>query len=135
MVRKTAGFVAALTVLGLAAWPAAAGTESCRKTALSGQEIYILRDVSLNVDCSSAGANDVRVIAGPSHGKVRLVHAKLYSGFPKSNERWKCNTHKVNGIKGLYRSNPGFKGHDEVTFSTHTYTGNAHKTVVSIDVE
>lgn len=135
MVYRTAGFVAALMALGLAAWPAAAGSTSYRKTALSGQEIYIFRDVSLNVDCSSAGADDVRIIAGPSHGKVRLVHGKLYTGFTKANERSKCNTHKVNGIKGLYRSNPGFKGHDEVTFSTHTYTGNAYKAVVSIDVE
>ncbi|TPM28278.1 hypothetical protein [Mesorhizobium sp. B2-3-4] len=133
MKRRTTGLITVLAVLAGAAWPAAA--ESYGKSALSGQEIYIFRDVSLNADCSSAGANDVRIIAGPSHGKVRLVHAKIYTGFAKSNERWKCNAHKVDGIKGLYRSNPGYKGRDQVTFSVHTYMGNAHQAVVSIDVQ
>ncbi|MBZ9743553.1 MULTISPECIES: hypothetical protein [unclassified Mesorhizobium] len=133
MKRRTTSLVTALAILGCAAWPAAAS--SYEKSALSGQEIYIFRNVSLNADCSSAGANDVRIIAGPSHGTVRLVHAKIYAGFAKSNDRWKCNAHKVDGIKGLYRSKPGYKGRDQVTFSVHTYMGDAHQAVVSINVE
>ena len=124
-------------VLGLGVPPAAAFTHwsSYQKTALTGQEIFVFKGASLNVDCSPVGRDDVKIIDGPSHGKVRLVEGKVYTSFGRSNQRFKCNSRKVDGIKGFYRSVSGFKGQDHVTFSVHTYDGNAYKIVVDVNVE
>lgn len=137
MIRRTTGVMTVLALLGLAASPAAAFTHSTsfKKTALSGQEVYVFAHASLNPDCSSMGKDDVRAVSGPSHGKFQLVPGKIYPDFVKENERYKCNLRKVDGIKGLYRSKPGFKGMDQVTLSIHTFTGIARTVVVSINVE
>lgn len=133
MIFRTTSVITGLALLVFSACPAAADTH--QKTALSGHEIYVFGGASLNVDCSSAGRDDVRVISGPSHGNVRLVRGKVHATYPKSNERSKCNSSMVNGIRALYRSKDGFKGWDQVTFSVHTYEGNAFKYVTNIKVE
>lgn len=136
MFFRTTGFMTVLTVLGLAACPAAATTSSSyEKTALSGQEIYVFKGANLNADCSSMGKDDVRAIAGPSHGKIRLVYEKVYPSYSKGNDRYKCNSRKVDGVRGLYRSKPGFKGTDQVTLSVHSVSGNSYKFFISIKVE
>ena len=137
MIRRMTGIMTALAFLGLTASPAAAfgNSTSYEKTALSGQEIYVFMDATLNPDCSSMGKNEIRAVSGPSHGNFRLVSGTIYPNYSKANERYKCNARKVQGTRGLYRSKPGFKGHDQVTLSIHTVTGNAHTVVVSINVE
>lgn len=129
--------ISGLALLGLTVCPASAYTQTYthQKTALSGQEIYVFGGASLNVDCSNVGRDDVRVVSGPSHGNVKLVHGKVHAVYAKSNERSKCNARMVNGIKALYRSKSGFKGWDQVTFSVHTYEGSAFKYVTNIKVE
>ncbi|KRB23347.1 MULTISPECIES: hypothetical protein [Mesorhizobium] len=137
MVFRTTSVIAGLALLGFAAFPAAAYTHSStyQKTALSGQEIYVFGGTTLNPDCSSAGKDDVRVVSGPSHGNVKLVHGKVHPSYAKSNERSKCNARMADGVKALYRSKPGFTGWDQVTFSVHTYEGNAFRFVANIKVE
>ncbi|MDG4890258.1 MULTISPECIES: hypothetical protein [unclassified Mesorhizobium] len=137
MVCRTTSVIATVAVLGLGLSPAAAFTHlsSYEKTALTGQEILVFKGASLNVDCSSAGKDDVKIISGPSHGEVRLVEGKVYTSFAKTNQRFKCNSRKVDGIKGVYKSAAGFKGQDQMTFSVHTFDGNAYKIVVDVNVE
>ena len=137
MIWRVTSVIAGLAILGFTVCPAAAYTQTYthQKTALSGHEIYVFGGASLNVDCSSAGKAEVRVASGPSHGSVKLVHGKVNAVYSKSNERSKCNSRMVNGIRGLYRSKAGFKGWDQVTFSVHTYEGNAFKFVTNIKVE
>ena len=64
-----------------------------------------------------------------------IVNGKTYAHYSKKDARVKCDARKVDGIKVMYRSNPGFKGRDEVTLSLHTYYGYASKTVININVE
>ncbi|TPL86181.1 hypothetical protein FJ948_24425 [Mesorhizobium sp. B2-3-12] len=137
MRRRATPIMTGLVLLGLAVSPAAASnrTFTYQKTALSGRDVYFFGGASLNVDCSSEGRDDVRVVSGPSHGNVKLVHDKVFTHYNKSNDRAKCNLRKVNGIKALYRSSPSFKGWDQVTISVHTYDGNAFKYVTNIKVE
>ncbi|MET2825417.1 hypothetical protein [Mesorhizobium shangrilense] len=127
----------ALALLALTASPAAAFTHSSsvEKKALSGQEIYLYGGSTLNPDCSKAGNDDVRATSGPSHGKIKIVHGKTFAFYPKKDQRSKCNSRKVDGIRILYRSNAGFKGRDQVNLSIHTYTGNSFSTVIYISVE
>ncbi|TPM28279.1 hypothetical protein [Mesorhizobium sp. B2-3-4] len=137
MSHRATSIMTGLALLAFAASPAAASNRSFtyQKTALSGHDVYFFGGASLNVDCSSEGRDDVRVVSGPSHGNVKLVHDKVFTHYGKSNDRAKCNSHKVNGIKALYRSSPGFKGWDQVTISVHTYSGNAYTYVTNIKVE
>ncbi|AGB45369.1 hypothetical protein LB524_14105 [Mesorhizobium sp. ESP6-5] len=137
MSHRATSIMAGLALLAFAVSPAAASNRmfTSQKTALSGRDVYFFGGASLNVDCSSAGRDDVRVVSGPSHGNVKLVHDGVFTHYNKSNDRAKCNSHKVNGIKALYRSSPGFKGWDQVTISVHTYDGDAFKYVTNIKVE
>lgn len=137
MIRRATGAMTVLALLGFSVYPAAAYTHSFsyEKTALSGHEIFLYGGSTLNPDCSKAGRDDVRAISGPSHGRLMIVNGKTYAHYSKKDARVKCDAHKVDGIKVMYRSTPGFKGRDEVILSLHTYYGYASKTVISINVE
>lgn len=134
---RATGVMTVLALLGFSPSPAAAytRTSSYEKSALSGQEIFLFGGSTLNPDCSKAGRDDLRATSGPSHGKLTIVNGKTYAHFSKTDARAKCNSHKVDGIKVLYRSSPGFKGRDQVTLSLHTFLGYASKTVININVE
>jgi hypothetical protein len=123
--------------LGLTVCPAAAMTRwtSHEKTAISGKEVSVLKGSSLNPDCSTEGRQDLRAIAGPSHGKIRIVFGKIYPVYSKGSDRYKCDSRKVDGVSGLYRSNPGFKGRDQITFSVHTIMGESYTVVINITVK
>ncbi|RWF40463.1 MAG: hypothetical protein EOS46_29500 [Mesorhizobium sp.] len=137
MIRRTTGIMTVLALLGFSVCPAAAYTHSFsyEKTALSGQEIFLYGGSTLNPDCSKAGKDDLRAISGPSHGKLMIMNGKTYAHYAKKDARAKCDSRKVDGIKVVYRSAPGFKGRDEVTLSLHTYYGYASRTVIRINVE
>lgn len=137
MEYRLKGGAIALVFLGLGAAPAAAlgNSKTYEKTTLSGKEIFIYGGSTLNPDCSRAGKDDVRAVSGPSHGKVSIVDAKTYAHYAKGDARAKCNSRKVDGIKVLYRSKPGFKGQDQVVLSVHTYFGEAYRAVININVE
>lgn len=135
MICRKTSIIAMFALLGLALSPAAAANRTYEKTALSGQEIFLFGGSTLNLDCSKAGSDDLRATSGPSHGKIRIVHGKTYSQYSRRDRRSKCNSKKVEGIKVLYRSAPGYKGRDSVTLSLHTYFGKASVTVVNIKVE
>ena len=124
MIFRTTSVIAMFVLLGLTVSPAAAGmTRTYEKTTLTGQEIFLFGGSTLNPDCSKAGRDDLRATSGPSHGRLRIVNGKTYSHYSKKDQRSSCNSRKVNGIKVLYRSNPGFKGWDKVTLAVHTYFG------------
>jgi hypothetical protein len=124
-------------VLGLGAVRAAAwgNTKTLERTALSGKEIDIYEGSSVNPDCSNAGPVDLKAVSGPTHGKISIINAKTFPHFAKSNIRWKCNFRKVDGIKVLYRSKPGFKGEDKVALSVHTYEGASYSITIDVKVE
>lgn len=137
MICRTTGVMTALALLALTASPAAAVTRSSNfeKTALSGQEIYLYGGSTLDPDCSSEGRDSLRAISGPSHGNIRIVRGKVFAHYSKKDERAKCNSRKVDGLKAFYRSKPGFKGWDHVTLSVHTYMGESFKATADIHVE
>jgi len=137
MICRATGIIAMLAFLGLTVGPVAAMTRwsSLEKTALSGKEVSVIKGSSLNPDCSTEGRQDVRAIAGPSHGTIKIVFGKIYPVYSKGSDRYKCDYRKVDGVSGLYRSNPGFKGRDQITFSIHTITGKAYTVVINITVK
>ena len=136
MTFRTTSVMTMFVLLGLTVSPAMAGmTRTYEKTTLAGQEIFLFGGSTLNPDCSKAGKDDLRATSGPSHGRLRIVYGKTYSHYSKKDQRSSCNSRKVDGIKVLYRSNPGFKGWDKVTLAVHTYFGRASNAVINIKVE
>lgn len=105
------------------------------KTALSEQEIYIFQDANLNPDCTTAGIDIVQTASGPSHGSIRIVDGKFFPSFPKTSERYKCNSQSGDGVRAFYKSAPGFKGQDQVNLTVHTFTGNIRTVTVNITVQ
>ena len=137
MVYRVTAVGIALVFVGLGAGQAAAwgNSKTLTRTALSGKQINVYDGASVNPDCSNAGPVDLKAVSGPSHGKISIVNAKTFPHFTKSNIRWKCNFRKVDGIKVLYRSKPGFKGEDEVALSVHTYEGASYSITINVKVE
>lgn len=137
MIRRVTSVGIALALIGLCIGPAAAwgNSKTIVKTALSGQEIEVYDGASVNPDCSNAGKANFKAVSGPSHGRISVINAKTFPYFPKSNIRWKCDFVKVDGIKVLYRSVPGFKGKDRVILSIHTYDGRSYNPTIDVTVE
>lgn len=137
MVCRITAVGIAFVLMGLGANQAAAwgNSKTLHRAALSGKEINIYDGASVNPDCSNAGPVDLKAVSGPSHGKISIINAKTFPHFNKNNIRWKCNFRKVNGIKVLYRSMPGFKGQDQVALSVHTYDGESYSITVNVKVE
>ncbi|MER9166202.1 hypothetical protein NKI12_02285 [Mesorhizobium australicum] len=137
MVHRVTAVVIAFVFVGLSAGQAAAwgNSKTLKRTALSGKEISVYDGASVNPDCSNAGPVDLKAVSGPSHGKISIVNAKTFPHFTKSNIRWKCDFRKVDGIKVLYRSQPGFKGQDQIDLSVHTYDGVSYSVTINLKVE
>ncbi|MFA6032367.1 MAG: hypothetical protein WC889_05660 [Myxococcota bacterium] len=137
MSYRVTDFGIALALIALCVGPAAAwgNSKTIVKTALSGQKIEVYDGASVNPDCSNAGTANFKAVSGPSHGTISIINAKTFPHFSKNNIRWKCNFVKVEGIKVLYRSVPGFKGKDHVVLSIHTYDGRSYNPTIDVTVE
>lgn len=129
------GIAIAIMGLGVASASAWGNSKTIEKTALSGKEISIYDGANVNPDCSNAGLVSMQAVSGPSHGKISIINAKTFPHFTRNNIRFKCNSRKVDGMKVLYRSVPGFKGQDRVVLSTHTYDGGSYGATINIKVE
>jgi len=75
----------------------------------------------INLDCSSRGRIEIRVISGPSSGTIRTVHRADYEHFTGDYER--CNTVKVAGESVYYTPAKGFTGSDSVEIDIFLTTG------------
>lgn len=138
MRRRMTGVMTMAAMLGFAGYAAAAASAppmTYQKTALSEQEIFIFQDANVNPDCTVAGVDVVRTASGPSHGTLRIVDGKFFPNFPKTSERYKCNSQSSDGVRAFYKSAPDFKGQDQVSLIVHTFTGNVRNVVVNITVE
>ena len=53
----------------------------------AGQKRVIDYFSSLNVDCSSSGFADARIVEQPQHGNVAVQHGKVHTAYPQANSR------------------------------------------------
>jgi hypothetical protein len=82
------------------------------RTVVSGKEQRVWFNSHVHPDCSSAGEMVVRITKEPEHGKVSVASGKEYPGYPKESIRYKCNQHKVDVKKLLYKSEDKYTGDD-----------------------
>jgi hypothetical protein len=77
----------------------------------AGTSVLIYQTTSINPDCSPAGIPEVKVVSGPSHGKVEFLRVPV---LPNVTPKSKCYSVKVPGVKARYTPDAGFVGADKV---------------------
>lgn len=93
----------------------------------AGRAVVIYQTTSINPDCTPAGIPPVKVVSGPSHGKVGFRRKPI---LPNVSSKSKCYHVQVPGIEATYTPDPGFVGTDKVKIrSTLIEGGNAYGTV------
>lgn len=90
--------------------------------------------VSLNLDCTSTGPANVRVIEQPKHGNVTVGNSMGRVNFPQDNPRSACNAKDVAGTLISYEPEAGFSGADSVTLDLTFASGSTSKRHYSIAV-
>lgn len=85
------------------------------RIATIGQRLRLEFLYALNVDCSSMGAINVRIVEQPKHGTAVVQQAAGKTSFPKENPRSQCNDRDSAGMFVLYDPESDFSGADSVT--------------------
>jgi hypothetical protein len=104
------------------------------KTVVSGTRTMLGRFYDLNADCSSAGKVTLRFMQKPRNGSAEIASEQGFSGYPKDDQRNKCNEKPIDVEKVFYRSNDDFKGKDQFVVEAFYPNGDYRKVTVNIDV-
>ena len=123
--------LAFLLALLAGAAPAWADTS---KTVPSGRTQQIDFFASLHPDCSPTGTPTVRLIDGPFKGLITTENGRDFMAFAKPNPRARCNSHRVAGVKLLYRSADNFIGSDKVRILILSGSGAGREATYDIQV-
>jgi hypothetical protein len=105
------------------------------KTIPSGKKFKLEAFHSVNPDCTSRGYPEVRLQAGPSHGKISLGRGTGYPNFNQNVASAKCNTKPVAATIVWYTPEKGFVGGDSVELYTIYPTGNTQVMTYNIAVK
>jgi hypothetical protein len=90
---------------------------------------------SVEPDCSSIGQTTVRILAQPQHGTLAVENGHGFTGFPKENPRYECNTRRSDGTLVFYEPNSGYTGADSITLFVIYPSGSAQTRHYSIEVK
>lgn len=89
---------------------------------------------SLNPDCSDRDGVDIRVTVPPQHGTATVRHEAGFLDLPPRSPNYKCIGQKHDGVRVVYRREPGFVGTDSLTYDVYFPSGVSyviHYTIVS----
>jgi len=89
-----------------------ATSDTFSKAVVAGGTLQLSHYASVNMDCSSAGRPEVRIVTGPSSGAVRVVQGLGFSHF--SNDYAPCSARRVHGATVNHAPEKGFLGSDTV---------------------
>jgi hypothetical protein len=78
----------------------------------SGAKQHIGFFNALNPDCTASGDVSIRILKGPEHGAVDMTTTTDFPHYAKEHLRYKCNQHKVKGIRVNYKSAEKYVGDD-----------------------
>lgn len=117
----------------------AADTDSYRelnmiKNAVPGQKVRIWYALSIERDCSTAGAMVTQILEVPEHGLAVVENGKEFPNFPAGNPRSACNTRRVPASEVYYTAKADFTGRDSFVMRNSTPDGHIRKITVYIDV-
>ncbi|ABC93863.1 hypothetical conserved protein (plasmid) [Rhizobium etli CFN 42] len=113
-VRYALFYSALLLLEGGHAQAQAIEKESTSATVISGSRTVIYQSSFVHPDCTTAALPRLKVLDGGKHGKIQIVHEKVFPNFARSSPRYKCNGRKVDGAVVYYTPGAGFTGSDKV---------------------
>lgn len=88
--------------------------ENTSATVIAGSRTVIYESSFVRPDCTSAAVPRLKTLDGGKHGKIEIVHEKVFPHFERSNPRFKCNGRKVDGGVVYYTPGAKFTGSDQV---------------------
>lgn len=116
--------IAAISLFLFAGSPASA-SQIYQWKAKHGKPTIFHHASEVRRDCSVLSIPKITVTIQPSHGRVKVIRAKLYpDGFPANNPRYKCRYGLVKGVQAVYTSEPSFRGTDTVGIRIEFHYGN-----------
>jgi hypothetical protein len=129
----TAGTVVAASAL-LGSGARAQEVKLTRSVA-SGAQSLLVDERSWDANCKPL-ATSVTITKQPSNGNVTIVPAVsvIAVSTPQSASTGRCSGKSVSGNHVQYRSNPGFRGTDTLTYEVQYGNGRSATTTVTIDV-
>ncbi|TDW16581.1 hypothetical protein EV128_13433 [Rhizobium azibense] len=89
-------------------------TERRTATVTAGSRTVIYQSAFVDPDCTTAALPRLKILDAGKHGKIQIVHEKVFPNFKRDNPRFKCNNRKVEGASIYYTPNPKFRGSDKV---------------------
>ena len=95
--------------------PTTPATLEVKRTAVVDEPLQVDFLYSINPDCSSVGAVNIRTIEEPKHGTLTITNGSGFSNFAQDNPRQACNRRRSEGMLIYYRSESGYLGPDSVT--------------------
>ncbi|TAX36483.1 hypothetical protein [Rhizobium leguminosarum] len=88
--------------------------ENTSATVLSGSRTVVYESSFVRPDCTSAAVPRLKILDGGKHGKIEIVHEKVFPNFERSNPRFKCNGRKVDGAVVYFTPTARFTGSDKI---------------------
>lgn len=101
---------------------------------LNGNETVVVQPNIVKADCTSDTLPDVRVVAPPANGTIRMEPGPITINRVSSDSRAHCNGKKVDGINVYFKANPGFVGVERIVVKTDFRDGSVSELVVLVDV-
>jgi len=83
-------------------------------TVISGSRTAIYQSLFAHPDCTVAAVPRLKILDGGKHGKIEIVHEKVFPNYERSNPRFKCNGRKVDGAVVYYTPGAKFTGTDKI---------------------
>lgn len=93
------------------------------KFVISGGHVIVWTAYAVNPDCSSAGDVKFHIVREPAHGRLHVVHARVFPNFPRRNIRHVCDRRRVAGEELIFTARAGYRGADLVQFETISPAG------------
>ena len=109
-------------------------SQSVSKTTVSAKTLKLSHFVSVNPDCSSRGASEIRVLAPPQNGRLNVMKTSDFPSFPTDSSYSRCNSARVPGTAVTYLAKAGFSGQESVQVRVFYPTGQARDVSYSIAV-
>lgn len=131
---RSFSFAAALIIAATGAPALAQQKQDMAKTTVNGQRIRIDGFYHLNPDCSLVGYPTIRVVSGPSAGRVAIKKEKGFPSFGADTARAKCNARRSPTMAVYYTPQRRFTGSDMFSFEIYWTDGDIWTRNVTVDV-
>lgn len=98
-----------------------------KRDVFSGNEVRVATPNNVKTDCTTGEIPDIRIVAAPEHGDLRLDTVKIAVSRPTGNSRNSCNGKEVEARAYFYKSKDGYTGDDKFTVDVDFRTGKVER--------